>query len=126
MMEERNEHDPYCNALVLSSTSQTVGHIPREISGFTHFFLKHGGTIHANVIDTRWKRSPIEQGGLEILIIITAKHKDSELEQQFRGLTAEHHQRYESYHLSMSSESHSRIWTAPKRKVLVIDLSDSE
>ena len=40
-----------------------IGHLPREISRPTHFFLLRGGV---QVINTTHRRSPLVQGGLEI------------------------------------------------------------
>ena len=43
-----------------------VGHIPREIPRFCYFSVKHGGLLHGNVSDIKYRRSPLPQGGLEI------------------------------------------------------------
>ena len=43
-----------------------VGHIPREIPRFCYFFVNHGGLLRGNVSDTKYRRSPLPQGGLEI------------------------------------------------------------
>lgn len=50
-----------------------VGHIPREISRYTYYFIKHGGSVSATVQSTQRRKSPIEQGRLEILIEVTVK-----------------------------------------------------
>ena len=52
----------------------TVGHIPREISRFAFFFLRHRGTIKGHVVDLQQKRSPIPQGGLEIRLKLKFEH----------------------------------------------------
>ena len=43
-----------------------VDHIPRAISRFCKFFLDYGGQIHATVTSSKFRRSPLPQGGLEI------------------------------------------------------------
>lgn len=50
-----------------------MGHVPREISRYCHFFITHGGKITATVASTQKRRSPIEQGGLEIPLVVTAE-----------------------------------------------------
>ena len=51
----------------------TVGHLPREISRATRFFLLRGGVVCAKVIDKTHRRSPLVQGGLEIPVQVTAE-----------------------------------------------------
>ena len=51
----------------------TVGHLPREISSATRFFLLRGGVFCAKVIDKNHRRSPLVQGGLEIPVQVTAE-----------------------------------------------------
>ena len=46
----------------------TIGHFPKEISRATRFIMFHGGLVTAKVMDTRHRRSPLIQGGLEIPI----------------------------------------------------------
>ena len=55
---------------------RVVGHLPREVSKVAWYFLKRGGTINVEVIG-RKRRSPLEQGGLEIpcLMKFTGKEK---------------------------------------------------
>ena len=43
-----------------------IGHLPREISRATRFFLLRGGMVHLKVTDENYRRSPLIQGGLEI------------------------------------------------------------
>ena len=42
-----------------------IGHLPREISRATCFFLLRGGMVHLKVIDENYHQSPLIQGGLE-------------------------------------------------------------
>ena len=59
---------------------RVVGHLPREVSKVAWYFLKRGDTINVEVIGRR-RRSPLEQGGLEIpcLMKFTGKEKLIEL-----------------------------------------------
>ena len=47
--------------------------MPREISRATRFFLLRGGVVCAKVIGKNHRRSPLEQGGLEIPVQVTAE-----------------------------------------------------
>ena len=46
--------------------SVIVGHMPREISSFTNFFLIYGGRIEAKVFSPQGKPFLIPSGGFEI------------------------------------------------------------
>ena len=46
-----------------------MGHLPLEISRFTKFLLDRGATITATLSSTNYRRSPLVQGGLEILCV---------------------------------------------------------
>ena len=48
-----------------------VGHMPREISHYTWLAIEGGANITAQVVSTNAKRSPLTQGGLEIVIKVT-------------------------------------------------------
>ena len=45
-----------------------VGHVPRELSRYIWYALRYGALITAEVKNERLKRSPLLQGGLEMLI----------------------------------------------------------
>ena len=68
--EENNPHDRYAVAAIRKTVSRlrpvVVGHLPREISRFTRFIILHGATVKVKVSDTKYRRSPLIQGGLEI------------------------------------------------------------
>ena len=71
--EKNNVYDPYACGLYLLAKGTIfgkclVGHIPRELSRFTKFFLDYGGLLTANVKATKFRQSPLPQGGLEIPI----------------------------------------------------------
>ena len=43
---------------------EIVGHVPRKISWFCHFYINYGGTIEACVRETKYRPSPIPSGVL--------------------------------------------------------------
>ena len=56
--------------------NEIVGHIPREISRFCHYFINYDGKLEACVTCTKYRPSPIPSGGLEIPILLIAKKGD--------------------------------------------------
>ena len=45
-----------------------MGQIPREIRRFCSVFLNNRGALEGRVLDNMYRRSPILEGGLELLI----------------------------------------------------------
>ena len=78
------EHDPYAVPWILKSKSKRmpdiVGHVLRAISRFMWYFFTHDGNIEAIVLSTQPKPSPIQNGGLKIVVkaklIIDEKYGD--------------------------------------------------
>ena len=56
----------------------TVGHIPMELSRFIYFFKKRGGVSHAHIQTTKYRPSPIPEGGLEIPLMVTFKYENED------------------------------------------------
>ena len=54
-----------------------IGHLPREISRATRFFLLRGGMVHLKVTDENYRRSPLIQGGLEIPVEVICEMDDT-------------------------------------------------
>ena len=57
-----------------------IGHLPREISRATSFFLLRGGMVHLKVSDENYRRSPLIvliQGGLEIPVEVICEMDDT-------------------------------------------------
>ena len=50
----------------------TVGHVPLELSRYFHFAMKHGCEFEGTVAVDKFKRSPLTQGGLEIVCTVEA------------------------------------------------------
>ena len=56
-----------------------VGHIPKEISRYTRYIVKHGASVDAFVLATHHRPSPLIQGGLEVPIKLVVKLTDNEV-----------------------------------------------
>ena len=61
--ENGNEHDAYSVATIRED-DEVIGHLPREISRVSYFFLAHGGSISGIVTNKR--RYCTQRGGMEI------------------------------------------------------------
>ena len=66
--EKSNVYDPYAMVLARSTQATVTGidvvcHLPREISRFCKFFYDFGGELSAVVRESKYRRSPILQGG---------------------------------------------------------------
>ena len=57
----------------LQSRDTPVGHLSREISRVTKFFMDRGATIEVQLTSKHYRRSPIVQGGMEIACKVTVK-----------------------------------------------------
>ena len=80
--EHKNLHDPYAMGVYAKISGKIidetlVGHIPREISRFCCYFVRYGGAFTARVRQTKFRRSPLPQGGLEIPISLRIWQADS-------------------------------------------------
>ena len=83
--EVGNVHDPFAMSIGADiaeklTSFDIVGHIPREISRFCHYFVNYGGAIEAKVRETIYIPSPISSGGLEIPILLIIKKGKSSSE----------------------------------------------
>ena len=47
-----------------------IGHLPREISRATRFFLLRGGMVHLKVNDENYRQSPLIHGDLEVPVVV--------------------------------------------------------
>lgn len=72
--ERNNNHDRYAIAatkrLAGRLADSIVGHLPREISRYTRFLISRGGNVKVTVVDSKYRRSPLVQGGLEIPVTV--------------------------------------------------------
>ena len=72
--EDSKKIDPYYCAIktMVSGKLKTVGHIPREVSRHTYFYIKEKGRrIDHSVLSTRYRPSLIPSGGLKIPLMMT-------------------------------------------------------
>ena len=77
-----NIHNPFAISLGAKivgklTDNEIVGHIPREISHFCHYFINYGRKLELRVTCTNYRPSPIPSGGLEIPILLIARKGDS-------------------------------------------------
>ena len=70
--EENNPYDRFAIKTVAKNGS-TVGHLPKEISRITKFFLDCGASMEAVLTSRYYRRSPLVQGGMEIPCLISFK-----------------------------------------------------
>ena len=63
LFEKDNLYDHFAIKTV-SSDGKTVGHLPREISRVTKFFLDRGARVNAKLTSRHYRRSPLVQGGM--------------------------------------------------------------
>ena len=72
---------------------EIVGHLPREISRFCHYFVNYGGALEGRVRDRKYRASPIPSHGLEIPITLVIKIHDAEdrIFQRMRDLVLEYY-----------------------------------
>jgi hypothetical protein len=72
--ERKNTHDRYAIAatkrLPGRIADSIVGHLPREISRFTRFLISREGMVKVTVDDSKYRRSPLIQGGREIPVTV--------------------------------------------------------
>ena len=50
----------------VKENGEMVGHLPREISRVTKFYLDRGATMYCELLSDHSRRSPLVQGGFEI------------------------------------------------------------
>ena len=70
--QENNAFNVYAIEIITES-NQVVGHLPREISRITKFFLDRGVKISLTLTSTNYRRSHLVKGGLEIPCKVTVK-----------------------------------------------------
>ena len=82
--EEENPFDRYAIAAVKRDrnpgalTEKIVGHLPKEISRLVSYIILHGARVLVKMVEEAHRRSPLVQGGLEILILVTLSMDYSE------------------------------------------------
>ena len=72
--EDSKKIDPYCCVIktMVSGKLETLGHIQREVSRHTCFYIKEEvGRINGSVFSKHYRPSPNPSGGLEIPLMMT-------------------------------------------------------
>ena len=64
--EEDNPFDPFAIKVCEVGKMDVVGHLPREISRATKFFMDLGGKVSVTLTSEHYRRSSLVQGGMEI------------------------------------------------------------
>ena len=60
-------HDRYAIAVkTADGDGRKIGHVPKFMSRFVYYFLRHGRTVTGRVIGSREYSFDLEQGGLQI------------------------------------------------------------
>ena len=77
------------------SSTQTIGHLPREISRFTRFLISRVADVFATVRDSHHRRSPLVQGHLEIPLKLTVRREaaseNNQALERFKELIQRHY-----------------------------------
>jgi len=71
--ENQNPFDRFAIKVCDVGNENPVGHLPREISRITKFFMDRGAIVSAQLTSEHYRRSPIVQGGMEIPCKVTVK-----------------------------------------------------
>lgn len=129
--EDANEEDPFSVALY-SAANQVVGHMPREISRCMHYFLKRDGKLKISVLSTKRRRSPIMQGGLEILISAEASSTNDNMMKKLIEYLEINNSHYTNIPDITPVTELSTLWKGKKYKqkrpsaTCIVDLTDSD
>ena len=74
-----------------------VGHLPQDISRFTRFIILYDAVVSAKVVDEKYRRSPLIQGGLEIPAQVSINMEYSDMNKRvinkYEALTNEHYKK---------------------------------
>ena len=70
--ETHNPFDCFAIKVCEVGNENAVGHLPREISCVTKFFVDSGAIVSAQLTSENYRRSPIAQGGMESQTIPSA------------------------------------------------------
>ena len=71
--ENQNPFDRFAVKVSEVGKGNLVGHLPREISRITKFFMDRGAIVSAQLTSEHYKQSPIVHGDMEISCKVTVK-----------------------------------------------------
>ena len=74
--ETHNSFDRFAIKVIEVGNENAIGHLPREMSRVTKFFMDRGVIVSAQLTSEHYRRSPIVQGGMEISCKVTVKIPD--------------------------------------------------
>ena len=118
--------DPYACAIKIKNRFFdnwiTVGHIPREISRHSYFFMKEGGEISGYLVSTNYKPSPIPAGGLEVPLLLTFSVKNEQIFEQMKEFVTTLY----DYEYTGMKEDESKDEDSDNENVIEVKLNDGE
>ena len=129
--ESTNRHDRYAIAVMKRLpgrlAASVVGHLPREISRFTHFIIVHGAKVSCKVVDVHHRRSPLVQGGLEIPCEVTVEMEMTDTNSlaidKYKQLVSEQYQEPVEGKFSDAIKRYRRLSSHRQTKSLTTSLS---
>ena len=71
--ETHNPFDRFAIKVCEVGNENAVGHLLREISHVTKFFMDRAAIVSAQLTSEHYRRSPIVQGGMEMACKVTVK-----------------------------------------------------
>ena len=90
--ELNNPYDRFAIKLVILN-SETVGHLPKELSHIIKFYLDRGASIHVEITPKHYRRSPLFQEGMEIACLVVtrmpATRRNTEITESYLTLVKE-------------------------------------
>ena len=96
----------YCEIKGKIKSLTLVGHLSQEISRFCKYFLEYNGELDATVRSTKFCRSPLPQGGLEIPIKLRVGKGKASLEifRKMKGFVLDNYLEPEKIPLNVKTE----------------------
>ena len=81
-------------AMAVKSDDKTIGHIPKDLSKITYFFLKKDGKFNVKITGPRNYSRDLIQGGVEFLCTYTYSTTDEEFYGQLVELVSDFMESY--------------------------------
>ena len=79
-------HDRYAIAIKTVGTGRKIGHVPKFMSRFTYYFLRHGGVVNGTILGEKQYSWDLEQGGLQGILLIRGQILEANQRQGFEQL----------------------------------------
>ena len=84
--ERRNDFDYVSIKTCEKDNKKTVGHLPREISRPTKLLIDRGARVTAEITSSHYRKSPLQQGELEVRCKVTVAVKSNKESHVTRSL----------------------------------------